>query len=150
MKSHIRNLVSMEAAVAARMVGALMQELSPGYETDEVVMAETARALLGQGRIVGLLAWDGDDPVGVLMLNECAALSAGGLFGEITELYVRPSHRSRGIAAQMVARARDLAKARGWKRLEVGAPEEQAWARTKSFYEREGFVEVGPRLKCAV
>ena len=55
--------------------------------------------------------------------------------------------RSQGVASQLLTVARRIATGRGWRRLEVGAPDPVAWARTKAFYEREGFTEVGPRLK---
>ena len=32
-------------------------------------------------------------------------------------------------------------------RVEVGAPDVPRWQRTVNFYLKEGFVEVGPRLK---
>lgn len=150
MTIQIRPLAAAEAGHAAQMVGALIAELAPDHEPDVAAMARTAEGLLGQGRILGLVAWESDQPVGLLMLNECAAIYAGGLFAEITELYVIPRLRSRGLAAQMVAQARDIGKARGWKRLEVGAPQQPVWARTKAFYVRQGFTEVGPRLKCSI
>ena len=81
------------------------------------------------------------------MLNECAAIYAGGRFGEITELYVVPEARSTGVAAALVAAAVRVAGDKGWRRLEVGAPAQPAWARTLAFYERQGFAPVGPRLR---
>lgn len=143
----LRTLTSEDAGLAGRFVAALIGELAPGYQPDLAAMTGTARALLATPDVTGLVAkLDGQD-VGLIMLNECAAIYAGGRFGEITELYVQPECRSRGIARQLVAGAVDLARARGWARLEVGAPDQPAWVRTKAFYEREGFAEVGPRLK---
>lgn len=81
------------------------------------------------------------------MLNECAAIYAGGVFGEISELYVAPELRSRGIAGALIQEAIDLARTRKWNRLEVGAPNQPEWKRTFDFYVREGFNEVGPRLR---
>jgi GNAT superfamily N-acetyltransferase len=75
------------------------------------------------------------------------AIYAGGRFGEITELYVSPAHRSKGIAPILITAATSIGRQKGWKRLEVGAPDQPAWSRTLSFYLREGFEEVGPRLR---
>jgi GNAT superfamily N-acetyltransferase len=80
-------------------------------------------------------------------MNECAAIYAGGKFGEISELYVRPEYRSNGVAARLLEAAGKHAEECGWKRLEVGAPTQPAWERTLKFYLREGFEEVGPRLR---
>ena len=90
---------------------------------------------------------DNDKPVGLLTLSLCAAIYAGGSFGEIAELYVDPDYRSQRIAAELVAAAVAFAKERNWPRIEVGAPDLPRWQRTVDFYLKEGFVEVGPRLK---
>ena len=36
------------------------------------------------------LAFDSNEIVGMINLNECSAIYAGGKFGEITEMYVKP------------------------------------------------------------
>jgi len=136
-----------EALTLATLVHGLIDELSGGKAPTITEMAAVAAPMLERGSICGLLAFDGDRPVGVLMLNECAAIYAGGPFGEITELYVQPDYRSKGVARLLLSAAESLAAERGWKRLEVGAPDQPAWNRTLQFYLREGFSEVGPRLK---
>ncbi|WP_419177305.1 GNAT family N-acetyltransferase [Ruegeria halocynthiae] len=83
----------------------------------------------------------------MIMLNECAAIYAGGVFGEISELYVLPKLRSRGTAGALIQEAVDLGCSRKWNRLEVGAPNQPEWKRTFDFYIRSGFDEVGPRLR---
>lgn len=143
----LRALTREDAGLAARFVAALIGELAPGCQPDLTAMTGTARVLLATPAVTGLVASLGGREVGLILLNECAAIHAGGRFGEITELYVLPDHRSRGIARRLVAEATVLARARGRTRLEVGAPEQPAWVRTRAFYEREGFAEVGPRLK---
>lgn len=85
--------------------------------------------------------------MGLLMLNECAAIYAGGRFGEISELYVEPEFRSDGVAAKLIEDAVRLGQGRNWNRLEVGAPDQPVWKRTFDFYLRNGFAEVGPRLR---
>jgi GNAT superfamily N-acetyltransferase len=143
----IRTASHAEAGLVADLVADLLTELSGGEEVDREEIRATTAELMSDGVVTALLARDGREVVGALMLNECAAVHAGGRFGEISELYVRPDRRSQGIASQLLAVARRIAGAREWKRLEVGAPDPRAWARTKAFYEREGFTEVGPRLK---
>ena len=143
----IHPLTHADAPTAARLVAALIAELSPGYEVDLPALTRTASALLAQDTVLGLLATEDSEPVGLLMLNECAAIYAGGHFGEITELYIAPHLRSQGLAARLLDQAAQISRDRGWKRLEVGAPDQPAWARTKAFYERAGFTEVGRRLK---
>ncbi|WP_065330323.1 GNAT family N-acetyltransferase [Tritonibacter mobilis] len=131
----------------AGLVHALLQELSGGKATPIGELEETAQVVLSKYGVFALLALSEGQPVGVVVLNECAAIYAGGEFGEITELYVRPEARSLGVAARLVEAAIVEATRHGWHRIEVGAPPQPEWARTMRFYLRNGFEEVGPRLR---
>lgn len=135
-----------EVAVIVEMIAALLTELD-GQPIDKNSVNESAEQVLALPSVTVFLARAGDAPVGVLVLNECAAIYAGGEFGEISELYVQPDARSGGVAHALLAAARAFGHERGWQRLEVGAPPQPEWARTLAFYEREGFEMVGPRLR---
>ena len=132
------------------MVYALLAELfAANIETfDQDKMCRTAATLLdGDTGVWGLMARTADgEPVGLLMLNECAAIYAGGKFGEISEFYVAPSHRSAGVGARLIDAAAEFGCSRGWLELEVGAPDAPRWQRTIDFYLGYGFKEVGPWL----
>ncbi|MEP4035916.1 GNAT family N-acetyltransferase [Pseudophaeobacter sp.] len=136
-----------DCRLVAGFVAALLEELSGGERYDPDDLLEVTADLLAGEEVVGLLAYEGDQPLGLIMLNQCAAIYAGGLFGEITELYVVPDQRSNGVAQKLLLAARDLGRARGWKRLEVGAPNQPQWQRSLQFYQREGFLVTGPRLR---
>lgn len=136
-----------EAFSVTQLVASLLSELD-GQPVDPSLIAVSAESVLALPTVTAFLAFVGEEPVGVLVLNECAAIYAGGVFGEISELYVNPEWRSAGVAKQLVLAAQTFAKERGWKRLEVGAPPQPEWARSLAFYRREGFEEVGPRLRC--
>ena len=136
-----------DSRLVAGFVAALLKELSDGGHYDPDDLLELTADLLAREEVVGLLAFEGDLPLGLIMLNQCAAIYAGGLFGEITELYVVPDKRSNGVAQKLLLAARDLGRARGWKRLEVGAPNQPQWQRSLQFYQREGFLVTGPRLR---
>lgn len=131
-----------------RLTHGLLVELYPelGYERDACV--ETARALLaGEQGVWSFLATARDDrDLGVVMLNECAAIYAGGRFGEISELYVVPDRRSQNIGALLTDAVVAFARERAWPFVEVGAPSIPTWQRTVDFYLKRGFEEVGPRL----
>ena len=126
----------------------LLDELFPelGYQRD--VCVATARTLLANGASVWafIATQPGERDVGVVTLNECSAIYAGGQFGEISELYVAPESRSIGGGAGLIAAAAEFGRERGWPGLEVGAPSVPAWQRTVDFYLSNGFEEVGPRL----
>jgi len=136
-----------DAATIARFVHALLDELSGGEGATIAEIREIALGLIDGAGVIAMIAYVDNQPVGAMTLNECAAIYAGGKFGEISELYVDPDRRSQGIAKQLLDSAQSEAVARGWKRIEVGAPGQPEWQRTLNFYVRNGFDEVGPRLR---
>ena len=114
-------------------------------------MKKAASDLLKPGLGVwSFLAVDGSEVVGMINLNECSAIYAGGKFGEITEMYVRPAYRSKGIGKKLIEKAMAFAKNRSWSVIEVGAPDVPRCQKTVAFYLKEGFHEVGPRLEVYV
>lgn len=94
-----------------------------------------------------LLALDDDgDAVGVITIAESIALYAGGRIGVINELYVVPEYRSEGVGKLLLDAVKELAEQRGWVRIEVTTPGDE-YIKTLRFYEREGFMPIGPRYK---
>jgi GNAT superfamily N-acetyltransferase len=89
----------------------------------------------------------GDEIVGFITLVETNAIYAGGKYGVINELYVRPKFRSEGIGKQLLSYAEQIRIESGWSRLELSTPEESKWRKTINFYLREGFVPTGKRMK---
>lgn len=140
----IRPATSSDAAVA---IAALLTEFSEDSPVSPEALLDCAQDLMNGQTYLGFAVDDHHGLAGLVMINECAAIYAGGLFGEISELWVRKDCRSKGIAADLVAHVKRFARDRGWKRLEVGAPLQPQWARTLAFYEREGFATTGPRLR---
>jgi GNAT superfamily N-acetyltransferase len=142
-----------DCEVVANLVYRLITELSAPQSSDVSahVCLETACELLRGPAVWALLAESTDgDAVGVLTLNECCAIYAGGRFGEISELFVQPAFRSQGVGESLIRAAVDFGKSRGWKRLEVCAPPVPEWKRTVAFYRRTGFTQLGPRLKLSL
>ena len=147
----IREATTEDAPIVGELAYKLVCEIAP--EAIDSISLESYRSsaadlLARKDRFWALLAEAADgEAVGLVTLNECAAIYAGGRFGEIPELFVAPSHRSQGVASSLLRAAGAFARRRDWSRLEVGAPDQPRWQRTVKFYLREGFVEVGPRLK---
>ena len=141
-----------DAPVLARMVGELLGEImaaigSRVFDFDEKETAARARAWLAEQTYSVFLALDEADeaPCGFIALSESHALYAGGVYGTIPELFVRPGHRCSGVGEQLVARARQWGRSRGWTRLEVTTPPLSQFDRTLLFYERQGFTLSGGR-----
>ncbi|WP_084456957.1 GNAT family N-acetyltransferase [Desulfogranum mediterraneum] len=133
----------------AALVRALLLELEPALSEEILAMSceQVARRLFAEGKLHAFLAREGGRAVGVITLNECAAIYAGGVFGEISELYVLPGHRSRSIGRRLLDAAADKASSLEWKRLEVGTPAPAAWPETVRFYEANSFKHTGARLR---
>ena len=84
---------------------------------------------------------------GIITLSEGLSIYAGGKFGVIREFYIIPEMRSTGVGKALLEKAKEFGRRNGWKRIEVTPPDKVKWPRTHNFYVREGFREIGPRLK---
>jgi GNAT superfamily N-acetyltransferase len=137
-----------EAERVGQLAHDLLVELYPDSEFERSFFIDAAEKLLGESEGVWafLATADGARDVGLVTLNECAAIYAGGCFGEIPELYVVPDYRSKSVGALLIETAVSFGRKRGWPNIEVGAPSRPTWQRTVDFYLRHGFEEVGPRL----
>ncbi|MCG7912945.1 MAG: GNAT family N-acetyltransferase [Candidatus Thiodiazotropha weberae] len=85
------------------------------------------------------------ESIGLLTLYESYALYAGGTFGTIPELYVRPDYRSNKVGLRLLSHAKEFAASKGWSRLEVTTPPLPQFDKTLAFYVREGFSITGGR-----
>ncbi len=127
------------------LVRALLAEL--GAPTPPIEVAAVA-ALIASGRLIPIIARDeAGIAQGVVVVSEAAAVYAGGSFGVITETFVAPGLRGRGLGARLIAAARREATWRGWKRLEVTTPGDVRFAPTQAFYRANDFSAIGPRLR---
>ena len=135
--------------VVSSLVKELILELEPESreEISGMNLSQITKNLIGSGKVYAFIAREGENPIGIITLHECAAIYAGGLFGEISELFVKQEFRSCNVGQRLLASAMELANQLGWNRLEVGAPPAQKWSRTISFYKENGFKEIGPRLR---
>ena len=104
--TRIRPVASTDARSVAHLVDELLAELHNG-ELEPADRVSIAEAVLNQtSRSFGYVALEGDSPVGVLLMTEGMAIYAGGTFGQVTELYVRPECRSGGVAAALIREVR--------------------------------------------
>jgi len=141
-----------ESGAIASLVVQLYTELDlENYsEADEDKIYKVVKDLLEFERIITFVAESQNEIVGLITLHHCAAIYAGGEFGEISELYVSSDYRSQRIGQKLLDAARGYAQEQRWKRLELGAPAGSRWDNTFSFYQNYGFVAIGPRLRFLV
>ena len=143
-----------ESLLVGEMIYEMEKELweNEADKLDKQVFIDSADKLIrSHTGFWAFLARDkGGNPVGVITLNECCAIYAGGTFGEIMEMYIAPEYRSQGIGQQLLTFTKTFAKEQNWQILEVGSPAQPRWSRTFDFYTREGFKEIGPRLELVI
>lgn len=89
----------------------------------------------GSAPVVAILAKEdrGGLAVGVLFLIQCFAVFAGGEYGVIDELYVRPEYRGQEIERALVDKAVAISQQRGWLRLDVTGPDADRTERAARF-----------------
>jgi GNAT superfamily N-acetyltransferase len=133
----------------ATAVESLLTELG-GRMPARTEMEAEVQALLDdpQGGSVLIAEADGEI-VGVLTASWQRAIHVPGVYATIQDLWVDEDWRSRGVGAELVEAIASQARTRGVSRLEVGLPRETfaAIASTQSFYQRNGFEHLGPRMR---
>jgi GNAT superfamily N-acetyltransferase len=143
----IRKAEKVDLDLLAGMVVSLLTELV-GKEIEKDQYTRACSELLETDLFTGFLAFDGSQNcIGVITVSETSSIYAGGRFGIIQELYVIPEYRSRTVGHELIQKALSFASERKWKRVEVGTPDPEKWNRTIEFYKKEGFVNVGTRMK---
>lgn len=150
MNIRIERLTMEDSSIVFDWVLRLLREL--GEEGEELGELATGKVLDGwkerQGKFHVFAAKDiSGNIVGVLTLSVAFAIYANGEYGVIDEMYVAPEFRSEGVGAKLVDAAAALGRKLGWTRLDVTAPESERWERTRRFYEKQGFIFTGPKLK---
>jgi GNAT superfamily N-acetyltransferase len=133
----------------AAAVGSLLGELGGRSPSPEELQTEV-RALLEDPAGGSVLIAEADGGiVGVLSASWQRAIHVPGVYATIQDLWVDEAWRSRGVGAELVEAIASQARTRGVSRLEVGLPRETfaAIASTESFYKRNGFEHLGPRMR---
>jgi GNAT superfamily N-acetyltransferase len=148
-ESTVREAGAGDVEAVATAVEALLLELG-GRRPDRSELEAEVRAHLDDpdGASV-LIAEAGGDVVGVLSASWQRAIHVPGAYATIQDLWVDEDWRSRGVGAELVEAIASQARRRGVSRLEVGLPRETfaAIASTESFYRRNGFEHLGPRMR---
>lgn len=146
----IAKLTRQDAPIVFDWVMRLLNEL--GEEGDELGALANDKVLQAWRKMadrfhVFVAKNEVGDILGILTLAEAFAIYANGNYGIINEMYIAPEHRSAGIGARLVDAAKNFGRQKSWTRIDVTAPESARWERTRRFYEKQGFVFTGPKLK---
>lgn len=145
----VREAEAADVEAVASAVESLLLELV-GRRPERSELETEVRALLDDSEGGSVLIAEADgDVVGVLSASWQRAIHVPGIYATIQDLWVDEAWRSRGVGAELVEAIASQARARGVSRLEVGLPRETfaAIASTESFYRRNGFEHLGPRMR---
>lgn len=146
----IRRAGPQDRQIVLDLVERLLAELEES--PNEFAGLDRARTLFDLASVgdtfIAFLARISGEAIGVLTVTETFAIYAGGRYGVIDEMYVVPERRSSGVGRVLVEAAKELGMVRGWRRIDVAAPPGPAFERAIRFYEEQGFVFTGPKLRC--
>jgi len=130
-----------------RMIEQLYLELGEEKESIEFLDEQLISKLIKNGRTLILKAiFESQEIIGMLSLSESQAIYAGGHYGVIDEMYITPSYRSMNVGKKLIEKAKEIAIEKKWKRIDVTAPTSRN-ERTSKFYNNNGFIFTGPKMK---
>lgn len=148
-ESTVREAGAGDVEAVATAVEALLLELG-GRRPERSDLEAEVRAHLDDPDGASVLIAESDGRVvGLLSASWQRAIHVPGVYATIQDLWVDEAWRSRGVGAELVEAIASQARGRGVSRLEVGLPRETfaAIASTESFYRRNGFEHLGPRMR---
>jgi GNAT superfamily N-acetyltransferase len=148
-ESEVREAGADDVEAVATAVEALLLELGGRRPERSDLEAEVRTHLDDPDGASVLIAEADGKVVGVLSASWQRAIHVPGAYATIQDLWVDEGWRSRGVGAELVEAIASQARTRGVSRLEVGLPRETfaAIASTESFYRRNGFEHLGPRMR---
>jgi GNAT superfamily N-acetyltransferase len=146
-ESAVREAGAEDVTAVAVAIESLLAELG-GRRPERSQLEAEVKALLADPEGGSVLVAEADGRlVGVLSASWQRAIHVPGVYATIQDLWVDAA--CRGVGAELVEAIASQARRRGVGRLEVGLPRETfaAIASTESFYRRNGFEPLGPRMR---
>jgi GNAT superfamily N-acetyltransferase len=130
---------SIHAAALVYLLDSYARDPAGGGEAlSDYARANLVSQLAARPFIFSILAFDGDTPVGLINAIEGFSTFACRPLVNVHDVVVLPSHRGRGIAAQMFAAVETIAVERGACKLTLEVLDGNTSART--LYQRLGFA----------
>ena len=122
-------------------------ELGEEEESIQFLSETLVASLIESGRTEAYFIRIEDQVVGIITITENQSIYAGGKYGLLDEMYIKPAWRSQGAGSACIAYLKEVAIKKEWKRIDVTAPTDEKWDKTIAFYKRCGFLYTDPKLK---
>lgn len=140
-QSHFRN------GIHALYVELFGESAAPSTQLFERLERESQISRVKHWAFGAFLSQDEARLVGLVTLAESFAAFAGGPYLIMGELWVDEEYRSRGVGTQLIRHCEHFSVDHGYGRIDVSAPPDSRWDRTYAFYQTNGFVPTGRKLK---
>ena len=136
-----------DSEVIVKLLSELYLELGEEKESIAFLSGEFIRFIINTEVTKIYLVREEHQYIGIFTLTESQAIYAGGKYGIIDEMYISPDFRQKKIGEDILKYIFQIALKNNWKRVDVTAPTDEKWIRTRKFYEKNGFVFTGPKYK---
>jgi GNAT superfamily N-acetyltransferase len=144
----IRKATVKDAEDVLRLAKELFYDLDHQMKVNDRQALLFCRKILKSGKYVVFISIGPQDYAnGIIALSEGVSIFAGGRFGVIREFYIMPEMRSKGLGKALLEKAKKFGRSKRWRRIEATPPDKMKWRRAYKFYVREGFREIGTRVK---
>jgi len=144
----IRKATVKDAEAVLRLTKELFYDLSHQMNVNDRQALLFCRKIIKSGKYIVFLSIGPQDyENGIITLSEGISIYAGGRFGVIREFYIMPEMRSKGLGRALLEKAKKFGRRKGWRRIEATPPDKMRWRRAYKFYVREGFREIGTKVK---
>ncbi len=151
MKVQIEIIKQHEFEIAIQLLKELYIELGEEKESVKFLDNKLLKRITDSGITEIFLAKTLNfEVVGIMTITECQSIYAGGKYGHLDEMYIKPDFRSNKIGTAMLEVIKEIGKEKKWNRIDVTAPTEVRWKRTVTFYEKSGFIFTGPKMKLVI
>ena len=141
MKVQIEIIKQHEFEIAIQLLKELYIELGEEKESVKFLDNKLLKRITDSGITEIFLAKTLNfEVVGIMTITECQSIYAGGKYGHLDEMYIKPDFRSNKIGTAMLEVIKEIGKEKKWNRIDVTAPTEVRWKRTVTFYEKSGFI----------
>ena len=151
MKVRIDKATNEEFEIVIQLLKELYIELGEEIESIKFLDLNVLKTLTDSGITdIYLAKITNLEIVGIMTITECQSIYAGGKYGLIDEMYIKPEFRSKNIGTALIEKIKEVGREKKWKRIDVTAPTEDRWIRTVAFYEKSGFIYTGPKMKLII